>query len=1376
MLNKVFISLLILLISCCELFGFEKKLESSQQLTISDGLAHNGVTSILEDSNGYLWFGTYDGLSRYDGYEIKIYKNTIDQNLLVSNRVRTLSEDRKGNLWIGTDEGISIYNTSKEEFIGIYSNQMFNQGIRGPIVRDILICNEEDVIIASTEGDGILIFDKNNTFSKQFIPSSTISSEEVLFFGCERIDDSNFLFVSSAGLLHFNLKSEKFTPLVKDDITECNSITRIDAKTLLITCSFGISVVKYKQINGAYKFKQLHSYLKTHKFNSSSIDKFGNVWLGALTAGIVHIENVDNLKNNTAFKENVFSISTGVLRGSCIESSLTSGCWFGSFNEGLFRFDLDENPFKKYNTQMGYDLDLKSNLVTHFSSYDKDRVFVTANLGGIALFNLATENFEPLPFDVTEKVRLKMSSVYVDPDKNIWIKINGKTGLYRVLAGTRKVKKVVDDVFSEEIALRSYSIDRKDNLWIGTNDNVYQLSLDRKGNIVKLISLNDHEYFKNDQLKLVRYVYVDPLYDFVWVGADSDGLFRIDVGESGKLQDLKIDQYRSDKEDIFSISSNFVTSIVRLPNQELWIGTEGGGICKVLKSNEKPEFISYTEKQGLSNNVVKSVLYDEEYNLWVATNIGLNKFDTKDFRFRKFSTIDGLPFEDFWFAAHKQDNGIIMLSGLDGFCYFNSEELPDREELPIFEFGDFKLFNKTIFPGDTISDRVLLDRRLNEQEEIFLEYDENVFSIELKSLHFSTPDNHFLKYQLLPINDEWVEVPSDQRHVYYSGLRPGEYTLNVMASNSLKNWTEPRTLKIIIHPPLWETPQAYLSYIVLLGLVIYLILFFVLRFQNLNHKLQIEKLEKDNVKEVNAAKLRFFSNISHEIKTPITLIKGPVELLLDRFNSNADVKEKLQLVQRQSKKISQLVDQVHDFQRSDANRLKLNYSSFCFNDFIKELCLDFEFIANNHNKNLNVKNPDSKIYVSADRDKLEKIINNLLNNAFKFTKADDTITIEYSIDGKELELKVSDTGRGISKEDLPFIFERFYQSKQKYGAYTGGSGIGLAFSKRLVEMHYGFVDAESELEKGTCIKVSLPIVDEFIVENQEEREEEILLAEKEMNPDVSVVKSVSKEDIKLEGDFAGASVFLAEDNDDMRSFVSGILSKFFKVRAFVNGQECLKAMEEEWPDIVISDILMPELNGLELCRHIKSDIKTSHIPVILLTACATIDDQIKGIKEGADSYIKKPFDIQHLVTRTEYLLSNRKQLRERFQIDLPLTLEKNKDKGSDSIFLEKLYRLMADNLDNQDLDLNTFAKELYLNRTHFYQKVKALTNQTPFELLKMYRLKKAAEFLVQQQLSVNEVYMMTGFKSRTHFSKLFKEKYNVTPGKYAAESIKKYAN
>ncbi|MCW2119029.1 hybrid sensor histidine kinase/response regulator transcription factor [Flavobacterium sp. 7A] len=1369
------IKFLFLLFFATNVMAQNDKLTYSKKISISNGLAHNGVTSIIEDSKGYIWFGTYDGLNRYDGYDFSVFKNSVDKEVLINNRIRTLAEDKKGNLWVGTDEGISIYNYTKEKFTTLFSNSLLKKGITGPIIRKVLFNDAKKIVLCITERKGILIFNEDYSFNHQYFPKFKELNANVSFFDGIALDTDNYIFSTSVGLISFNLSTKTYKKVVPASITFSKSILKLTPNKILVTLNKGIAILNYKTSKKSSIFTISHFDLKNYEFVTSALDRFNNLWLGTAKEGFIRVNNASLVINKSKYTIADFNISPSLLRMSCFVP-LKNSCWVGSFNKGIYKFELNENPFKHYNKSKNQAHGLTSNEVFSISPIDDNRVYVSTIQGGLSLFNTKTNQFESLPFKITTSDLNLIGASYVDSRKNLWFKIDGK-GLFRVRHNATTYELVYhskDHIFNND-AIKLIVEDANGNILVGGTDDLYKFNLDNSQNVISVEKINDNPFFKENKISLVRYIYPDPIYkNLLWIGTNADGLFRIDFSKNKLLTKAKIDRYTNDKSDKKSISSSFITSILRLPNKELWLGTERGGICKVINSTTEPSFVSFSEKQGLSNNVVKSIIYDGNNSLWITTNIGLNKFNINEHRFLKFTVSDGLPFEDFNYGVAKLRNGLIVMGGFDGFCYFDPKDLPSTEKLPRLEFGELKVFNSSIKAGDTLNDRIVMNKRLSDLNELELDYNENVFSIGVTSLHFSTQSNHFIKYQLSPINKEWIEIPSDQRNIYFNGLPPGDYVLKVKASNTLNRWTKTKEIKITINPPFWKTSWAYIFYYLLIIVGGYFFLHFILRMQRLNHNIQIEELEKNNIKEINAAKLRFFSNISHEIKTPLTLISGPIDTLYETLKGNDEVGNMLKIVQKQSRKIAKLIDQVHDFQKADANLLKMNYSYFSFDDFITELISEYQFLAKMDYKILEASGAGDNIYVYADKDKLEKIFNNLLTNAFKYTKQNDTIRIEYHADENDLIILVKDKGKGIDQEDLPYVFDRFYQSKKKENIYHGGSGIGLAFSKQLVEMHYGYIGAESEVGEGTTIHVRLPIIHTEYTEDQEEIENEVLSAEKLVKHSFSF-SNIDNKSLKFDPNFSESKIFIAEDNSDLRNYISTTLSNFMDIEVFVNGKECLDALDNNWPDLILSDVLMPELNGFDLCKRIKSDIKTSHIPVVLLTACTTIDEQVKGLIDGADAYIQKPFNMQYLISTIESILRNRKQLRERFQIELPLTLT-TKDNSNDNVFLEKLYSLMAENLDNQELDLDHFAKDLYLNRTHFYQKVKTLTNYTPFELLKIYRLKKAAEFLVEGKLSVNEVYMMTGFKSRTHFSKLFKEKYEVTPGKYASEMVNKYSD
>ncbi|GAL63546.1 ligand-binding sensor domain-containing protein [Algibacter lectus] len=551
--KTLYIFILLLCFCGLEVLCQSKTLIPKQNLTISDGLAHNGVTSILEDSRGFLWVGTYDGLNRYDGYDLKVYKNTLDRDVLVSNRIRSLAEDDKSNIWIGTDEGISMYNYSEEKYLNVYSNKTNNKRERGPIVRDININNNSGLVVCATEGDGVLVLKNDQTFVGQYIPDPNEIRKNVLFFESVQLDDDFYIFSSSVGLLTFNVRNGQFKKVLGANISQSTSVLKMDENTLLATISNGIAICKFSKIKGDYSFDLQHIALEDYQFNSSLIDVLGNLWLGTFNDGIIHVENIKTQDFIKPFETLRFKPKTGILRSSCFSSVTNGSCWFGTFSDGLFKFDIKENPFDKYSVGMGLDLGLQSNHIAHIAPIDSNRVYLGnrifgSNSGGIDIFNTQTKSFEKLPFNISKKDIENVGAVYVDSKKNVWIKLVNK-GLYRVKVGTTNLEKITDSDGGDfsKINPRSFTEDNNGNIWIGCLNDVYKITIGKNNEVKNIESLNSNPFFKDNNLSLVRYVYKDPLYDFIWLGADSDGLFRVDLRNKGAVRDFKVFQFVNDE-------------------------------------------------------------------------------------------------------------------------------------------------------------------------------------------------------------------------------------------------------------------------------------------------------------------------------------------------------------------------------------------------------------------------------------------------------------------------------------------------------------------------------------------------------------------------------------------------------------------------------------------------------------------------------------------------------------------------------------------------------------------------------------------------------------------------------------------------------------
>ncbi|OEK08353.1 hypothetical protein A8C32_02570 [Flavivirga aquatica] len=1330
-----------------------------KQFSTIDNLSHNGVTTVFEDSYGFVWVGTYDGLNKYDGYSFKKYRNTLKNSLLLSNRILSLNEDTNKKLWIGTENGVNILDLTTEKISTIYTNKDSSEKV--PMVKKIIL-GSNSTVLCMLENHTLLHFNNNYKLIGTYQPNEVLL-DQMLFRDIIKLSATKYAITTSRGLLIFDFVSKMFKLTLANDIESCFNLLRVDNENLYVVKSHGIAHLHFDE-----EIEYVSTLFKDKRFKYMSLDDNNTLWLGAVSG----VSKIFNFTPNTP-EGNIelchLKTFSNEIYVSSIVSNIKNRCWVTTYNKGIFQFDILNNPFHSYNKNYGKPYGIETNTVVSLAPYKENQIFVSTYFGKISLFDVAKKKFLPLPFNKPPTNIEYKGIIFTDSKNNIWFSPRGiQMGLYLKKAHEKDFKKInaekINSFNNAEIKL--ITEDKYGAIWAADREDVYRIELKENDEEYIIESLNEKTLF-TPKFSFIRYIYCDPLHDFIWLGSGTNGLYRINIECNTELDKADIQNYQYTKKD-YAISSNYISHIIRDAENSLWIATDQGGICNVVNETSiSPKFITYSEKDGLINNGVKRIEYDGDNNLWLSTNAGINKFITKTKEFRKYQKDDGLPFLQFEFSSTKLSDGTMVFGGREGFIYFDPKDIKKTNEVPNIVFGEFKLFNKTIAPGDTTQGKIILNKNISLLDDIELEYDQNVFSIEVISLHFKSPKNHFIKHKLFPIDKDWVVNPSSNKTIHYSGLPAGDYMFEVMSSNSDNMWSQHKKIKIHISPHFLKTNLAYIIYTILIIAIITLIIVTALRFYKLEYDLEIEQLEKKQENKISDAKLQFFTNISHEFRTPLTLINGPLELFLEKFKKEKFIVDYLKLVKRQSKKILQLVEQAHDFRKAEKDLLKLNSTKFNFSRFIKELTIDFEYLASKSDKKLFLKAFSDEVYIVADKGKVEKVLNNLINNAFKFTDKGDHITLSYKVEDSKLICSVIDTGRGINKEDLPHVFQRFYQSKNDYLEHSGGSGIGLAFSKKLVTLHEGQIYVQSEKGVGASFTFEIPIGNLKNAEFKDEKIEEIIAEELANDSSLSLVnEEFNTKEFEIEESLKKSNVFIVEDNDEMRLFLEDIFAKYFKVTSFSNGKECSSVLEREWPDLIISDVMMPVMNGIELCEYVKSDMKTSHIPMILLTAVSTMENKLQGLGVGADAYINKPFQVKHLVLQSIMLLKNRKRLRERFQIDFPYGIEKHYENENDTAFIERMFDIVDKNLHDSELDIDYLSKEMCISRSHFFQKVKALTNQTPYELLKTYRLKKAAEMLVQNNIQVSDVFSNVGFKNISHFSRVFKKKYGVSPGKY----------
>lgn len=1341
----------------------EVEIDISKHLTTEDGLSHFGVTAVIEDHNGLIWVGTFKGLNVYDGYEFKTFYADNEIGSLTSSRIQSLLQDSNGNILIGTEKGLSLYDYDKEKFIELYSNSKKDRKLAGPIINQINQTNQ--YIVCITESEGVLLFSKNTyEFVGQYTPEG-VDLATLRIHGVDVLTDRHFLMATSIGLLSFDTQKKTFSQVLSDEIRPCLDVVHGKEGYIYVLSTWELYVISVDFERGEPKFTLVRSRLGGQGFAQLEMDNGGRLWMRRNNNVISVIERPYRLLNNNYEWIN-YTFKDEFTRISCFVVNTASGGWIGSYNQGLFRFRTNERVFKYADLKVdGEKNNNMSSQIIRMVALDSAKVLLTINVNTCKVLDTKTGKTTDIigPNEAPDRY---FTRIFIDTRRITWL--GSRTpGIFYQLHNDPKWHPLSHPDWPEleTLTVRSFAEDRHGKLWVADFRNLYRLTIADNGKVL------DYEIMQkfgdltfSDALK-INVIYPDPIADVIWVATVNDGLIKVSYREDQPLSETHAINFIPDPTDTQSFPGYYVTSVKRLPNHELWVGTLEGGICKLIDEQTNPRFKSYKESDGLDDNDVMTFQCDEEGNLWIATNQGINELNLQTETFRNYTIEDGLEPASFEVNSVRLDNGLMVFGGNNGVCYFDPRAVPRETFLPKLLFGQLKIHNQLVQVDSVLDTHVVLIKPLNDTQELSLDYNQSSISLELISMHFSNTESHQIRYRLLPLNEKWFVSSSNNKLANFSLLPTGRYTFEAAVSNSKNEWSSPRRIEIIIHPPLWKTTWAYLLYVIVTGVIVFLVMRTLIRMSSLHHRLKVEQLEKDRVVEIDAARIKLFMNISHEFRTPLTLISGPITVLKNMFKNNQDAFQHIDLVQRQSKKMLQLVEQVHDLRKGEQNLLKLHMQSFDFTDFITEVKNDFEELAQDSHKKLILEGDANQLFVMADKQKLEVVVNNLLNNAFKFTKEGDTIRIAYGIAEEGFYFEVSDTGRGIRAEDMDHLFERFYQTSKEDG-FSVGSGIGLELSKMLVELHFGEITVTSEYGMGSKFFVCLPVKVSKEDAFSDKRIKEILANESHDDKQRVDQDKLDLSDLVVDEAMSDVSIYYVEDNYDLRTFVEGILTQYFKVTSFDNGKKCADAMDTEWPDLIISDILMPEMNGLELCKLVKVDIRTSHIPVVLLTSRSTTDDKIEGLEMGADAYIVKPFEMRHLIATVQSILQNRQKIRERFKLGYPLTLEKKQYNQNDKIFIERIYRLMEENLDNESMDLEAFSRELYMSRSQLFRKVKAITNHTPQELIRSYRLKKAAELLATGGHTVQQVCYKTGFKNRAYFTKVFKEQFGVNPSQY----------
>lgn len=1313
-----------------------------------NGLPNNQIQSIYQDKKGWMWIGTSQGLSRFDGYKfVNFLPNTNDSNSIAGNLVRVIKEDSRGNLYIGTETGgLNVYNRDKECFSQPYKNHPDFK------YKEVSVnCIEED---------------RNGN----------------LWIGT----DFNIMVIDTTG----NIRSLKPNLLNSENSFIGNYIRNLkfdNSGNLWIGTNNGLFI--YDPLSNKMELFPLpFSENQNIEIWEIYLDDEGLMWIGTYSAGLFIIDTETKLiqeielESKMARTETVRSISKGIF----------GEFWIGT-RGGLFKYSKSRGVtgFHKHNQQAPKSLSNNSILSIFLDSKGETWIGTRGGLNLLAKRKQVFHNFSALPGDNNYLNSGTIYSFWINENNKIWIGTEDgginiydpATKTYEYLMADEQQKNTIS-----QNCIKSFLKDNKGNLWIGTflggidlidlrtkqikhfkhdpeqsgslSDNrVWDICMDNNGGIWTATSKGVDKYIPETN-SFMHYPQLNGKEQISWLEPDSNG--NLWMGSADEVI-------------VYNIAKNSTSryfehsrSMFENSNNEIWIATTDKGIA--IYSATAGAINYYNESDGLANNQALCILEDEEFNLWISTTNGLSKFNTTEEYFQNFSSNDGLSNNQFCYgAAYKTKSGELLFGSITGFNMFNPNEIiTDNNEVPIV-LTDLKIFNKSILISD--DKKAVLTKSISETDHLTLNYDQNVFTIEFSALNYINSENNLYSYMLEGFNREWNE-PGKERTATYTNLNPGDYTLRIkrVIPGNLKESNE-HCLKITVLPPYWKTYWFLaLIFSTILFLIYILVKFFINR-EKIKNQLVLERVNARKLHELDMLKLKFFTNISHEIRTPLTLILGPLEKIIGKNNSDNETQEHLHLMHRNAKNLDKLISQLLDFRKLQTGNLKLNLTEADIVSFVRNIVNSFNHFAIEKQIKLKFTTLKKELNAAFDPDKVEKILNNLLSNAFKFTNSLGSISITLSLvfdtddddfieEEKEkqfIEITIKDTGKGISGKNLNKIFTRFFQSDDEEES-NSGAGIGLALVKELVNLHKGRIFVTSKPGKGTKFTLRIPY--NIFSESKQAEIPEHLENKNQNLISNSLVTEESNEKL------SSKIMLIVEDNADVRQFIAGHFNTQYKIHEAKNGAEGWELALNTIPDIIISDIIMPNMDGFEFCKKVKNDERTSHIPILFLTALHSKEHELKGLTTGADDFITKPFDLSVLQAKIENILSIRESLKEKYTSTVVLEPTNVILTSPDERFLRKAIDVIELNISDSELDIESFSKKVGVSRMQLYRKLHALTNMTVKEFIRHIRLKRATQLLVQQKMNISEVAYEVGFKDLSHFRKCFKREFGMSATDY----------
>ncbi|MDH6312114.1 ligand-binding sensor domain-containing protein/signal transduction histidine kinase/DNA-binding response OmpR family regulator [Parabacteroides sp. PFB2-10] len=1317
---------------------------------IKDGLPSNTVRTLTQDSRGFMWFGTENGLSRFDGYSFKNFQYTAGSpSSIGSNYIYALYEDPNQNLWVGTDDGVYIYNPESESFS--FFDKKTDKGVLIKSYISAIRADQHNNIWISTHAQGIFHYDVEKEQLYQYTAESgtpnATGANMILFVYVDRentvwaapqrslpiinkydpisrqfttlelslpnvdtndfgvyamIEDSNhdyWIGTWNHGLCKMDKETGKLeqfiAPGMVNGVSHIHYVTEYEPGLLLVGSDDGLIIFDTRTYESTL---MTASELKSSTLSDKFIypvykDKEGGLWIGTYYGGVNYAPPTKG--DIEGYTHSRFFNSVGGNIISCFCEDQAGNIWVGSDDGGLSCFDPVKETFTNYLPQPGVNSLSYHNI--HALYTDKNKLWIGTYSGGLNVFDLQTKRFThyfPKTDDPSSLLGSSVYSIYKDLDKNLWIGTMERVCLYNP---------------------------EKDNFirMKETNTTTTDIIDDRKGN--------------------------------VWFATWGKGLFRYNK------EDKSWHHHLYNANDSSSLPSNQVNSLHLDADGVLWFGTDNG---LASYNNENNSFLSIPLDIASNKiNFIESI----DGTLWLATMNGLIGYKPSDKTVRTLSKNDGLLSDQLNVKAGLlSSTGDLYIGTTNGFNRIRPEEIHENNFTPPVFITNIQVFYKDLM----IKEKGILRNSILYTDKIELSYKESVFSIEFVSLSYNAPDKNQYKYKLEGFDKEWNYV-GNQRKATYTNLPAGSYIFHVMGTNSDGVWNEKeKTLHIVIHPPFWLTTWAYTLYAILFFGVLGYIIYFIRQRAEKNHRRRLRILQHEKEKELQEAKINFFTFVAHEIRTPVSLIIGPLEKIMENTGTMPDViRDSFNIIDRNSQRLLSLVNQLLDFRKAEEGAFIIQFAQHAMYELLQNVYIRFRPLAEQKSIAITFDMEDHDLKATVDAEAVTKIVSNLLTNAIKHARS--KIAIRCYAEDKHVIITVFDDGEGIIPEEQEGIFRPFYQVEKNK---KPGTGIGLSLVKLLTDAHKGTIKVDSIPNEQTLFILTLPI-EQTIAQPVKISETNVLPdeeTEEKQSQQQTTPETVDNDQQKAEKPL----LLIVEDNADMREFLQNNLQEHYRTVVVKNGKQGLEQLRKQSVDIIISDVMMPVMDGLTFTNEVKKDLAFSHIPLILLTARTDKDSKLTGMRSGADAYIEKPFSPQLLQAQMENLLLSRKNLRKKFS-EMPfIPLQSVVGNKADEKFVTRLNKIIEKNISNTDFSVDVLAEELNISRSGLFAKVKSLVDMTPNELIQLIRLKKAAQLLSEKEFRINEVCYQVGFNNPSYFSKCFQKQFGMLPKDFHSHNAK----